>query len=400
LCSIELNKDSIPYERVMRILICVQNYHPAYSFGGRVVKAVALAEGLNRLRHDIMVVTSSVIKRDSRPAWRTRSDCINGVRVMYLGTWFKVGQISLNPSVLPFAFSQVSRFDAVHIIGLYDALGAAVALAARRAGVPYSIEPSGMLIPIVRSLRLKRAYHSVFGYPMLKGARAVVVTSQVEWRDALKFGIPSEKLVLCRNGINPQSYQSLPHRGSFRQRFGIAEGTPLILWLGRVEAKKNLEQLIEALAGLKHYPWALAIVGPSESSAYLSSLHQLAYQFGIEKRLHFVSALYNGDKLSAYTDADLFALVSINENWGNTVMEAIASGVPVLVTRTCGVSEVVEGRAGLVVERSVSAIRNGLEHLLNDADLYKQLKAGLPALASELSWDKRVCQIADLFQSW
>lgn len=365
-----------------------------------MIKAVALAEGLHKLGHDIMVVTSSVIGRDSRPDWRTSSVRVNGIQVAYLGTWLKVGHVSLNPAVLHFSFSEVGRFDAVHIIGLYDALGPVVALAARRNGVPYSVEPIGMLIPIVRSLRVKRAYHAVFGGSMLKDARVIVVNSQVEWRDAEQFGIPSEKLFLRHNGVDMKAFQSPPDRGTFRRRFGIPEEIPLILWLGRIDSKKNLEQLIEALAGLKHYLWSLAIVGPSESQSYLNYLRQLSRQLGIEKQIYFITALYNGDKIAAFADSDLFVLVSINENWGNTVMEAVAAGVPVLVTRTCGVAEIIEGRAGLVVERNAGAIRTGLEHLLNDTNLYRQFKARLPALASELSWDKPVSQMADLFQSW
>lgn len=384
----------------MQILISVQNYHPAYSFGGRVVKTVALAEGLHKLGHEVTVVTSSVVDRNGSPARRTYEDCVNGIRVKYLGTWLKLGKASLNPAVLSFAFSEIRHFDAVHIIGLYDALGPAIALAAFKGGVPYSMEPSGMLVPMVRSLRLKRVYHTIFGYAMLKGARAVVVTSGIEWKEAEQFGISSEKLFLRRNGINLQAYKSFPQRGTFRKRFGIPEEIPLILWLGRIEAKKNLERLIEALAGLKQLAWTLAIVGPSESSAYLYTLHQLVSQFDIKRRVHFIPGLYGGDKLAAFTDADIFVLVSINENWGNTIQEAIASGVPVLVTNTCGVADIVKGNAGLVVECNMTSIRAGLERLLNDANLYRQFKAGLPTLASELSWDKPVSQMADLFQSW
>ncbi|HXG30686.1 MAG TPA: glycosyltransferase, partial [Thermodesulfobacteriota bacterium] len=354
----------------MRVLISVQNYRPAYSFGGRVGNAAALAEGLHRLGYEVMVVTSSVVDRQRRPALRTRRDCINGVSVTYLGTWLRIGNVSLNPAVLGFAASEISRFDAVHIIGLYDALGPAIAFSARRNGIPYSVEPSGMTIPIVRSLRLKRVYHALFGYSMLMGARAIVVTSKVEWDEALGFGIPPEKLVIRHNGIDLEAYKSPPKRGLFRRRFGIPECTPMVLWLGRIEAKKNLEGLLEALSGLKGLPWTLVIAGPSESQDYLRALHRLSYTMGIEERVRFVPGLYGEDKLSAFLDADLFVLVSINENWGNTVLEAIALGVPVLVTRTCGVAEVVEGRAGLVVDLDVSAIRDGLKRLLTDSDLY------------------------------
>jgi glycosyltransferase involved in cell wall biosynthesis len=384
----------------MRVLISVQNYHPAYSFGGRVTNAVALAEGLQALGHEVSVVTSSVVHRDNSSSWKTITASVNGVQVTYLGTWSEIGRSSLNPGVLQFAFSEVSRFEAIHIIGLYDALGPAIASAARRAKVPYSVEPSGMLIPIVRSLRIKRLYHTLFGDRMLKGARAIVATSKAEWREVLEFGISAEKVVIRRNGVNLHEYKALPDRGSFRRRFGIADEGPLILWLGRIEAIKNLVQLIEALAGLKHLVWSLAIVGPSESSAYLSTLQQLVSEHEMQKRVHFIDGLYDRDKLAAFADADFFALVSINENWGNTVQEAITAGLPILVTDTCGVADFVEGRAGVVVECNVAAIRSGIEKLLIDSDFYRTIKSKLPGIAADLSWDQPVHEMSELFQSW
>lgn len=384
----------------MRILICVQNYHPAYSFGGRVVKSVAMAEGLSRLGHEITVVTTSVIDRKKKSDFYTKKEIVNGVEVIYLGTWLKAGQASINPSVLSFAFSEVKSFAAVYIIGIYDALGPVIAWAARRNGAPYSVEPSGMLIPIVHSLRIKNIYHTVFGRPMLNGARIIFVTSKSESKEALSFGIPPEKISFAPNGINLEEFKTLPARGSFRKKFKIAEEVPLILWLGRIEKKKNIKQLFESLADLKDHSWILAIVGPSESADYLNSLKEFASELGIGNRVLFIPPIFDADKLAAYVDSDLFTLVSLNENWGNTVTEAIAAGVPVLVTNTCGVSEIVEGRAGLVVDCSREGIRNGLYRLLTEPVLNEKIKAELSGMASELSWDKKVHHISDVFKSW
>lgn len=112
----------------MRILVSVQNYHPAYSFGGNVYKSKALAEGLHNLGHDVTVVTSSVVDRSSHPDFISRIEYLNGVRVKYLGTWIKLKKVSLNPAVFRFAFTEMGEFDIVHIIGLYDFIGPAVAL--------------------------------------------------------------------------------------------------------------------------------------------------------------------------------------------------------------------------------------------------------------------------------
>ncbi|MGQ0792573.1 MAG: glycosyltransferase [Deltaproteobacteria bacterium] len=381
----------------MRILISVQNYHPAYSFGGRVVKSTAVAEGLAKLGHEVSVVTSSVIDRETKPAFFTRRESVNGVSVIYLGTWLRFSQISLNPSALRFALSEVKKYDAVYIVGLYDAISPLVALAARRARIPYIVEPSGMLIPIVRSLRLKRAYHKIIGSWMLRDAHAVFYTSQIEHDEAVGFGIAPEKLLLSPNGINLGDYKSLPTRGAFRRCYEIPEGSSLVLSLGRIEQKKNLEELFRAVAGLRSLDFFLAVVGPSESEGYLNKLKRLASELQIEPRVRFIPTLLGEEKLSAYVDADIFAIVSINENWGITATEAIACGLPVVVTDTCGVAEVVEGRAGLVVKRDAASIREGIEKLSADDGLRAEIKARLPEVAGGLSWDSKVSQLARIF---
>ena len=384
----------------MRILISVQNYHPAYAFGGRVTKAVALAEGLLQLGHSVLVATTSVVGRNGRPAWRTRVADVNGVTVHYLGTVAAMGTSSLNPSVLPFASSHVPKVDAVHIIGLYESLGPAIGWYAKRSAIPYAVEPIGMLIPIVRSLAAKRLYHHLFGRRLLRDARAIVVTSRIEREDAIRFGVPAERLIMRRNGVDLRQFARGTREGAFRKRIGVPPGEPLILWIGRVEERKNLKQLLLAVKGLAGAPWHLAIVGPAEQRQHLVRLQDLARDLGLAARVHFVDAVFGDEKVEAFRDATVVALVSIRENWGNVVQEAMAAGVPVLVTDTCGVADVVEKGGGLIVRRDVQPIRDGLRRLLTDHDLYHRLKVELRDHPVDLSWEQPVTQMASLFASW
>ncbi len=384
----------------MRILICVQNYKPAYSFGGSVGNAIALAEGLAKLGHSVSVVTSSVIELNTPPNRRDRTETVAGVEVHYLGTWWTFRKTSLNPSVFAFAKTHLNQFDAIHIIGLYNFLGIAISRFAKRHNIPYSVEPSGMLVPVVHSLQLKRIYHQLFGARLLADARCIIVTSTIEWDDATKFGIPVEKLQLRPNGVDLSEYLHLPPSGNFRQKWGLSLQKPLVLWLGRIEKIKNIEQLLTAMSKLGDLKWQLAITGPTESEIYLESLRTLSQQLHLSEHAHFIPAVYGNEKLSAYVDADLLVLVSIYENWGNTVQEAIAAGVPVLVTNTCGVSQIIEGKGGLVVEQNVDAISNGIRKLLTDIELYRSYQAQLPALSASLSWDEPVKKMVQIFHSW
>lgn len=383
----------------MRILISVQNYHPAYSFGGRVTKSIALAEGLSGLGHSVSVVTTTVLDREHRPSFHSRTDEINGVKVYYLGTLFALARTSLNPSAFGFARAHIQEFDAVYVLGLYDSLSPVMAHYARKQEIPYGVEPIGMLVPIVRSIQLKRIYHNLVGRKLIECAQSIIVTSESEWNDALRFGIAKEKLVLRRNGVNLEEYRALPPRGQLRQRLGIPLRAPLILWYGRIERIKNLEQLLDAVAGLG-MPFHLVIAGPVESQEYMDALRNQVQRLMLEHVVHFMPAIYGEDKRLALADADLVVLVSLSENWGNAVLEAIAAGVPVLVTDTCGVAQVVDGKGGLMVERTIDGIRNGIEQMLSDTVLYQGFKSQLPDLARHLSWVQPVQEMNNMIRSW
>jgi len=350
--------------------------------------------------HQVSVATTTRLDIGKRAPWRSRIESMGGVTVHYLGTWRSFRKGNLNPAVLKYAPPGKFNFDVLHIIGLYDSIGPFLASVAAWRKVPYSIEPAGMLIAGKRTMQGKRLYHHFVGRRFLSGAKAVVVTSRKEWDDAIHFGLEPEHLIMRRNGVDKSEYQRLLPKGRFRQRWGIPVNEPIILWLGRIDPMKNLEQLFAAMSGLIDLPWRLAIVGPTETPGYSTGLKELASQLAIDSRVRFVPPLYGPDKLAAFADADVLALVSLSENWGNSAQEAIAAGVPVLVTKTCGVSEVIDQGGGLVVALGIDPIREGLRRLLTDSEFYQQCKSELLAMAAAISWDEPVLQMANMFEGW
>ena len=159
----------------MRILNVTETYAPFLEFGGPPVKVRALAEGLARRKHSVNVLTADwgLEKRlqshseadlqtlgwDRSPfGWRHNGA---GVQSIYLPSWFRYRTLSWNPAVKRYCRARLQNFDLVHIFGVYDLLGPAVAAAARARDIPYVIEPIGMFVPIVRNVWLKRMYHSV-----------------------------------------------------------------------------------------------------------------------------------------------------------------------------------------------------------------------------------------------
>jgi glycosyltransferase involved in cell wall biosynthesis len=162
----------------------------------------------------------------------------------------------------------------------------------------------------------------------------------------------------------------------------------LILFLGRLIPRKGADFLIEALPLLGNCnAIKLLIAGPEGETGYLALLKHKARALGVEKQVLFVGPLYDDSKRAALVDANIFALPSRYENFGNSAAEAIACGTPVVVSDRCGIAALVNGRAGLVSEYSAGSLAQKLNQLLNDEPLYERLQAGCAELAQKLSWD-------------
>ena len=384
----------------MRILLCVQNYYPALGFGGRVNLAKGLAEGLVSAGHQVSVLTSSVIDPDIRPRLRGNSCSINGVRVHYLGTWLQYRATSINPGVVPFCLSRLRRFDAIHILGLYDTVGAVVSIFASLWRIPFVLEPIGMLVPVYRGFRRKAIYHMLVGNRMAIGAGSVVVGSETELRDCIAHGIPSTRLLLRATGVDLSTFSDLPNRGSMRAELGIAPDEQLFLYLGRLCAIKQVELLIKAFGQLGCSNFWLLIAGPHERDGYKQYLEDLASsQVGTSSRILFSGPLYGKAKQQAFVDADLFVLPSgEREAWGTVAAEAIVCGTPVIITEGCGLASYVRDLAGLVVPSDVPSIREAIRRLMLNRSLYETFRSNTANVAKGLSWDKPVQQMEKIYR--
>jgi glycosyltransferase involved in cell wall biosynthesis len=392
----------------MRILNVTETYAPFLEFGGPPVKVRALSEGLARRGHTVGVLTADwglekrmqaqegKISAERSPfGWRRTE---NGVQAIYLPTWLRYRAVSWNPAVKRYCRARLVNFDVAHIFGLYDLLGPAVANACRSGNLPYVLEPIGMFVPIVRSLRLKELYHLVWGRRLFEGASAVIATSDQEAEELAAGGVPGAKITLRRNGV--EAPESWPEAGTFRKARGIPEGTKLVLFLGRLSAKKSPDLLLRAFAELLKRSGGMeamvAFAGPDEGGM-TAQLEQMASQLGIPTRVQFAGPVFGADKWAAYRDADVFVLPSQNENFGNTAAEAVAAGTPVIVTEQCGIGPLLADEAGLVVRHDAAALSEALQRVLEQGQLRARLAAGCVKVTSQLGWDEPIREMEALY---
>ncbi len=392
----------------MRILNVTETYAPFLEFGGPPVKVRALSEGLTRRGHQVTVLTADwglekrlqaqgekITAERSPFGWRQNE---KGVQAIYLPTWMRYHTVSWNPAVKRYCRARLQNFDVVHIFGLYDLLGPAVAAASRKRVLPYVLEPIGMFVPIVRNLWLKRMYHAFWGKQLLQGASAVIATSEQEADELAAGGLSRTKVVLRRNGVEAPA--TWPKRGTFRRAHRISDDAKLVLFLGRLSIKKSPALLLRAFAELSErptgIPMALVFAGPDEGGVK-TELDHMATQLGVRTKVQFAGPVFGEVKWAAYRDADVFVLPSQNENFGNTAAEAVAAGTPVIVTEQCGIAPLLADEAGLVVRHDAAALLEALERILCDSELRGRLAAGCAEVTSRLGWEGPVGDMETLY---
>jgi glycosyltransferase involved in cell wall biosynthesis len=142
----------------------------------------------------------------------------------------------------------------------------------------------------------------------------------------------------------------------------------MILFLGRITAKKGLDVLLMAVSELRlrGVSARLTVAGGGEGS-YERQMMSLANQLGLSDDVNFIGHVDQETRATLLVNHDIFVLPSRDENFGMAVTEALAAGLPVVVTPEVAVAEYIDGTpAGLVVDRHPQSIAQGIETLLSD----------------------------------
>ncbi len=188
---------------------------------------------------------------------------------------------------------------------------------------------------------------------------------------------------LWSRGVDPDVFAPHFRTAAYRERFGAGAADLLVTYIGRLAREKNLDLLLEA--------WDL--IAPDRGSAQLVLVGRGPLEDEIRMReipgVHVPGLLHGRELAEAYASADLFAFPSATETFGNSLLEAMCSGLPPIVAAAGGVLEFSEHgeNAWLVEPDSASAIAEALTRLLQDGALRRRLARGALRSARERDWD-------------
>jgi glycosyltransferase involved in cell wall biosynthesis len=176
------------------------------------------------------------------------------------------------------------------------------------------------------------------------------------------------------NGVDLTEFRDLPSRDELEVRYPHLQGKVVALFMGRIHLQKGLDVLIPALEkAIKEVPSLhLVIAGPDERN-YRAVIEQSVREAKLTSAVDFVGSVFGQDKRLALGGADFFVLTSHHEGDSVAVKEAMAAGLPVLVSRACCFPEISDQGMGIIVTQDVDEIADGLIRLGESKELRRSM---------------------------
>ena len=382
----------------MRILHVIPTYLPAVRYGGPIFATHGLCKALAARGHEVQVFTTNVDGPGNSPVPIGLAVNLEGVQVRYFPCpLFR--QLYWAPALNRALENEIDKFDVVHLHSVFLWPTRAAARAACKAGVPYVLSPRGMLVKELirrRSQLAKSAWIRLIEKSNLEHAAAIHLTSELEALELERFGWRLPQLAVIPNGIGEPL---APVGDVCADVDSIVAMQPLVLFLGRLSWKKGLDRLLRAFGQSRN--GKLAIVG-TDDEGFAPQLKKLAETLGIAGRVRVLARTVIGsEKEYLFASARLFVLSSYSENFGNTVLEAMRRGVPVVVTPEVGAAEIVQqSGGGIVAQGDAEALGAAIAHLVDNPDFARSMgEAGQRHVMRHYTWAGMSALMEELYES-
>jgi glycosyltransferase involved in cell wall biosynthesis len=313
-------------------------------------------------------ISSPVLTSNYKAEKSPKHERMEGVEVYRFPIRWKFMKYFYTPSMK----SMFTDFDIVHA---HSYRGYQTELAykmARRMGKPFVISTHGSLLGYQHHLKgimkIPYIFYDLFrGKRLIKRADAIVVNSKEEYKDAIDYGVKKDRIHLIPVGVNIDEYSQLEKETGFFK----------VLFVGRISRNRNVEPIIKAAVIIKQKlpkkKIKFVIVGGEEKSSdtsksgYLEELKMLAKELEVADIVEFIGPKYDEELRKEYRTAHIFVYTSLSENFGQTILEAGAAGLPIICTKVGIAPELIkDGKNGFLVEGKPEEIAKKIIELFDE----------------------------------
>jgi len=229
----------------------------------------------------------------------------------------------------------------------------------------------------------------------------LIAVSRATKKQMVDAGIPTELISVVHNGIDTHTWSPCQTNVAMQEALGLENAVPIIGYVGRLSAEKDLYSWLRAVALVTtEYPQArFVIVGEGRNDSLLAELRKMAAGLDIADKVKFLG--YRENLPAIYATFDIFFLSSLREGICNSLLEAMAVGIPVVATDVGGTKElVIDGQTGYMVPNGdFEAMAQSLLRLACDSSLRKKIGvAGRKRIENDFSFASRLSRIETLYE--
>ena len=336
----------------MKILQIVPSYKPAYVYGGPIESVAKLCEGLINDGQTVQVYTTTANGTTELPVAPNKTIMVDGVPVTYF-TRITKDHSHVSPNLWRHLYKTCKNYDIVHIHSWWNPLVIVAAMICHKQNVKVVVSPRGMLSNYIMhstNKQLKKFIHFIIGKKVL--AKSYFhATSLREWEECKQI-IPNWNGFTIPNIV---TLPILPIKKEKNNRFTL-------LFLSRIHPKKGIEFLIEAMSRMEE-DIILKIAGAGEEH-YINKIKEKIKLLGVGSKVEWIGWQKRAEKFGELMKADLFVLLSYNENFANSVIESLYMGTPVLISDKVGLAPFVkEKNLGWITTLNVNDITEKLKFI-------------------------------------
>jgi glycosyltransferase involved in cell wall biosynthesis len=363
----------------MKILHIIPVYEPAWIYGGPVRSVSLLCRELANLGGDITVYTTTANGGADLPANPDQPIDLGGVKVFRFPLQFRLNYF-FSPEMALSIRNTIRSFDLIHITSIWNYPGLPAAREARKQGIPYLYSARGSLhqedYPGVWRKNLKKSlYYRLLLDGNFQHASAIHFTAKMEWEQSMSLvghGLPG---FIIPNGIDCNEFDHLPNRAEgLRSLGGLPENARIVSYLGRLHPQKALDVLIRAFKPVsERFPDIFLLLGGPDGG-HETFLRSLVADLGMGTHVRFLGLLNSEQRRLLLGCTDIFTLTGYGENFGMAVVEAMAAGLPVIVSdNVCIHENIVTDKAGVSVPVDEAQIGSALIELLSNPEKLRQM---------------------------
>lgn len=369
-------------------------------YGGPSKSVVELVSALGQQGLEIDLIATSANGSESLDVPLNTWISEKFYRIRYFPYW-KIQDYKISFSITCWLFNYVSNYDIVHTNAIFSYVNLPAYWACRWHRVPYVIAPRGMLAPWALSYKSskKRIYYNFLEKPALNSASTIQVLAHAEERGIELLGLKSPCVVIP-NGIHRQDFEYLPTPEIFYRKFPELYNLTLILFLGRIDPKKGLDLLALAFAKVRsQFPQTHLIVAGPDNINFLPTVQNYFAQAGCLDAVTFTGMLTGKLKYSALSAAQVYVSPSYSEGFSMSVLEAMAAGLPCVITTGCNFPEAAATRSAHVVNIDAEEIANALIQCLKNPKAAKKMgDLARSFILKEYSWEQISWKTINLYK--